>query len=140
MIHLLKKNALYIQVLVFSIALLALPVQAQQQNANIEPNTTYIGDLVVPAGTVRVNNLANLENLLNTIGNSSEVVGFIFGFLFILRSLLNGRSPLVIPILKWNLSRRSQFLIGCGIILIGLAIPGIINSLVASARDVEIFN
>ena len=141
MIHFLKKNALCIQVLVFSMAMLFLPVQAQQ-NTIVNHDAAYVLG-VNTAGTVRVNNLANPESLLNIIANASEITGFIFGSLLILRSLCVGRSPLSIPILKWKLGRRSQFVIGCALILIGLSIPGVINVinyLMVSNPDVNLFS
>jgi len=157
MINLLKKNALLIQVLIFSVSMLIPPTRAQQQNTKIVqqqndtiqrqlflkihpghvPNETYIGDFDVP-GTVRVNNLANLEATINIFANGFQLMSLICGFLLVLRSFMLGRSPLIVPILKWKLGGRSQFVLGCALMFIGLAIPGVINWFTAST-DGEVF-
>jgi hypothetical protein len=149
MTHILKIRAhllfTFVMVLIQSLSFAGFiaSVQAQQQHSNIirpqGTECTYIGD-VDRAGTVRVNNLANLEALLNIIANGAEMVGLLFGLALIIRSLLSGRPDLVIPLLKWKLNRRVQFAIGCAMILIGLAVPDVVNWLVASGRDIEYFS
>jgi hypothetical protein len=118
--------------------------QAQQhQNTVVMPQgqeATYVPGVNV-AGTVRVNNLANLEALLNIIANGAEMLGLLFGLALIIRSLLSGRPDLVIPLLKWKLNRRVQFAIGSGLILLGLILPGTINWLVAASNpDANLFS
>jgi len=85
--------------------------------------------------TTRVNNLANLEALLNIIANGCEIqlicmssaVGMAGVFLLVFvrgRRVLGGVMVGLAPfILAW-----------------GLAIPGVINWLVASARDANLFS
>src|SRR5215467_14887260 len=83
-------------------------------------------------GTVRVNNLANLEALLNIIANGMEILGIawggptmIMGFMFMAAG---------------SQGAMKRVLFGaCGTVG-GLATPGCINWLVASARDANLFS
>ncbi len=86
------------------------------------------------AGTVRVNNLANLEALLNILANVGEVVGIFAGSII----ALWGMAGMKFRHLK--VSRAAQITIGLLLIVGGLILPGIINFLVASARDANLFN
>jgi hypothetical protein len=95
------------------------------------PDATYVTGLNT-AGTVRVNNLANLEALLNIISNGMEIIGIawggptmILGFMY----MAAGTSDAMSRVLKG----------GAGVVG-GLATPGVINWLVASARDANLFN
>lgn len=84
------------------------------------------------ASTVRVNNLANLEALLNIIANGIEILSLAIGvpalfafpvgiFLLFKKNMrVYGIICIVAPIV---------------IIIVGLATPGIINWIVASMRD-----
>ncbi len=94
---------------------------------------------VVTAGTVRVNNLANLEALLNIIANFIEMTMLIGGVVCTIKgAILKGRSVKVFGILE--LSRTGLIIGGVICIFVGLAVPGVINFFVASARDAALFN
>lgn len=97
-------------------------------NGTLAPQ--YDGTLVQginTAGTVRVNNLANVEQALNFIVNLAELVGILTGLATIIGSMLRGFN-------------RKKFAFGAAMILIGLAAPGVLNWFVASARDSCLFN
>jgi len=94
---------------------------------------------VVTAGTVRVNNLANLEALLNIIANFIEITMLIGGIVSMIKgAILTGSSVKVFGILE--LSRTGLIIGGVICIFVGLAVPGVINFFVASARDAALFN
>lgn len=86
------------------------------------------------SGTVRVNNLANLEALLNIIANGGEIVGIALGAINILLGLMSKGMKFPFP-----MGCRARVLFGFALLVIGLAIPGSINWLVASARDANLF-
>lgn len=92
------------------------------------------------AGTVRVNNLANLEALLNIVANGIELVGVLFGLSHIICALC--RRPLDQRIFGMGFSTGpvGRFVFGFMVILGGLAVPGCINWLIASARDANLFS
>lgn len=84
------------------------------------------------AGTVRVNNLANLEALLNIIANGMEILGIawggptmIMGFMYMAAGTQDA---------------MKRVLWGAAGVTGGLATPGAINWLVASARDANLFS
>lgn len=85
--------------------------------------------------TERVNNLANLEALLNIICNLGEMVGLFIGAALIVAgtagAIIGGKQ-------RWI----GFLIIGVGLFAFvgGLALPGLINWLVASARDAGLFN
>lgn len=91
------------------------------------------------AGTVRVNNLANLEALLNIIANLTEIAGALIGVVILVHGLAirENASLLGLPI---TMSPGVRIAIGLGVILMALAVPGTINWFVASARDANLFN
>ncbi len=103
-------------------------------NGTIGPqgsDATYITG-VNTAGTVRVNNLANLEALLNIIANGMEILGIawggptmIFGFMKMAAGVQDAMKSVIF---------------GMGGVTGGLATPGCINWLVASARDANLFS
>jgi hypothetical protein len=78
-------------------------------------------------GTVRVNNLANIEALLNIFANMAEILGIVLGGYTIIDSLMKDRNV-------------KKLVYGVAMILFGLATPGLLNWLVASARDSALFN
>lgn len=92
------------------------------------------------AGTVRVNNLANLEALLNILCNGFEVVALILGGFMILNAAVL-RAPVSgfmgMPI---TLTAANRVAIGCGVIVVGLMFPGLVNWFVSSARDANLFS
>jgi hypothetical protein len=84
------------------------------------------------AGTVRVNNLANMEALLNIIANGMEILGIawggptmIMGFMYMAAGTQTAMKKVVM---------------GAAGVTGGLATPGCINWLVASARDANLFS
>ncbi len=79
-----------------------------------------------------INYLADFEALLNIIANFGEIAGLLLGFFLICRSAFFGKSDFTF--LGRRLGRLSQFFLGIGLIIIGLAIPGIINWFVPSTR------
>lgn len=89
------------------------------------------------AGTVRVNNLANLEALLNIIANLAQLSGiFLGGMLFLHGIFLRG----TVAIFGVEVSPIVRISIGLAICALGLCTPGLINWFVASARDANLFS
>ncbi len=106
-------------------------------------NGTVGGDATVimgvnTAGTVRVNNLANLEALLNIIANLGELGAIIAGVGLIAHGVMNK------VVLKLGedieLGPGGRMVLGGILITMGLMLPGIINWFVASARDANLFS
>lgn len=92
------------------------------------------------AGTVRVNNLANLEALLNIIANLSEVALALVGAIVVLHALVS--RSVIVDVLgqEIEVGRFQRIAFGLGLIVLGLAFPGSINWFVASARDANLFS
>ena len=112
-------------------------------NGTIAPqgaDATYVTG-VNTAGTVRVNNLANLEALLNIIANLAEIGCALLGAAITLHGL-SRREPVLVDMIgrEFELSAGNRMAIGIVLILAGLAVPGLINWFVASARDANLFN
>lgn len=85
------------------------------------------------AGTVRVNNMANLEALLNIIANSLEILGLGYGvgtLLHVAFIKIGSSRPVSSTRVAWAVSA----------ILIGLMLPAMINWLIDSARDANLFS
>jgi len=104
------------------------------KNGTIAPqgsDATYVTGLNT-AGTVRVNNLANMEALMNIMSNGMEVIGIAWGgptMIMAFMHLAAGSQDATKRILNG----------GCGV-LGGLASPAVNNWLVACARDANLFN
>lgn len=84
------------------------------------------------SGTVRVNNLANLEALMNIIANGMEILGIawggptiVIGFMCMSAGTQDAMRRII-----WGMSGVTG----------GLATPAVINWLVASARDANLFS
>jgi hypothetical protein len=108
-------------------------------NGTIGPqgtDATYVTG-VNTSGTVRVNNLANLEAMLNILANSGELLGILGGGYLIIASIF---STSTVTIFGLKLTRLQAAAIGFVAGFIGLAIPGMINFMVASARDANLFS
>jgi hypothetical protein len=108
-------------------------------NGSIGPQSddaTYITG-VNTAGTLRVNNLANLEAMLNIIANSGELIGIFFGGYLIIASIFSTGK---VTVFGMRLGRGQAAVAGLAIGVVGLAIPGTINYFVASARDANLFS
>ncbi|MBX9721255.1 MAG: hypothetical protein K2X81_07665 [Candidatus Obscuribacterales bacterium] len=84
------------------------------------------------AATVRVNNLANLEALLNIIANGMEILGIAWGGPTMIMGFMHMAAG--------TQDAMKRVLWGCGGVTGGLATPGCINWLVASARDANLFS
>lgn len=92
------------------------------------------------AGTVRVNNLANLEALLNIIANLLEVGCGLVGSIIVIHSLANKNFALDMMGQELEISQGQRIAIGVGLLLFGLSFPGLLNWFVASARDANLFS
>ncbi len=103
-------------------------------NATIGPQgveATFVTG-VNTAGTVRVNNLANLEALLNIIANGMEILGIAWGGPTMIMGFMHMAAG--------TQDAMKRVLFGCAGVTGGLATPGAINWLVASARDANLFS
>jgi hypothetical protein len=103
-------------------------------NGTIGPqgsDATYITG-VNTAGTVRVNNLANLEALLNIIANGMEILGIAWGGPTMIMGFMHMAAG--------TQQAMKKVLFGAAGVTGGLATPGCINWLVASARDANLFS
>lgn len=110
------------------------PVLQGATNGTIGPQggdaTSIMG--VNTAGTVRVNNLANLEALMNIIANGMEILGIAWGgptMIFGFMHMAAGSHDAL-----------KKVLFGMAGVTGGLATPGVINWLVASCRDANLFS
>lgn len=114
-------------------------------NGTIAPqgsDATYITG-VNTAGTVRVNNLANLEALINCLCNLSEIACLIYGGYLLLNSIFaiaNGGTKTADGKVKDTPGALKQLAYGAVVVLFGLMIPGLMNWFVASARDCNLFS
>ncbi|MGE0266138.1 MAG: hypothetical protein AB7V06_25940 [Candidatus Obscuribacterales bacterium] len=92
------------------------------------------------AGTVRVNNIANLEALLNIVANLAEIAGLFVGAVLFLHGLMVKESNFKILGVTVQLTPFTRAGIGVVIALLALSTPGLINWFVASARDANLFS
>lgn len=91
-------------------------------------------------GTVRVNNLANLEALFNLFANIFETAFALAGAVVLLHGLfvrITLVEPLGVPI---TLTPGKRIAIGIALILAGVLAPGLLNWFIASARDANLFS
>mgnify|MGYP000337831574 CR=1 FL=1 len=103
-------------------------------NGTIGPqggDATYITG-VNTAGSVRVNNLANLEALMNIIANGMEILGIAWGGPTMIFGFMHMAAG--------SQDAMKKVMFGCAGVTGGLATPGCINWLVASARDANLFS
>ena len=103
-------------------------------NGTIAPqgNDATVVQGVNTAGTVRVNNLANLEALLNIIANGMEILGIAWGGPTMIMGFMHMAAG--------SHDAMKKVMFGAAGVTGGLATPGCINWLVASARDAALFN
>lgn len=118
------------------------PMLQGATNGTIGPQS---GDATVvagvnTAGTVRINNLANLEALLNIIANLAETGLGLAGIVLVIHGIARGVVTAEIMGQEIEISPGRRITIGVAMILIGLAVPGMINWFVASARDANLFS
>lgn len=109
--------------------------QSQTEKYAVTGTSTTVIAGINTAGTVRVNNLANLEALLNFIANAFEILG------------LGTAAGLIISggwnCLAGNAGAKNSAMrvaLGVAIGMGALSVPGTINWLVASARDANLFS
>jgi hypothetical protein len=110
------------------------PILQGATNGTIGPqaaDATVIAG-VNTAGTVRVNNLANLEALLNIIANGMEILGIAWGGPTMIMGFMHMAAG--------TQDAMKRVLWGAAGVTGGLATPGCINWLVASARDANLFS
>jgi len=115
-------------------ALATAPKLQGATNGTIGPqgsDATYVTGLNT-AGTVRVNNLANLEALLNIMANGLEILSIAWGGPTMILGFMHMAAG--------TQNSMKRILFGVMGITGGLATPGCINWLVASARDANLFN
>jgi hypothetical protein len=83
-------------------------------------------------GTVRVNNLASLEALLNILANGMEIFGLAWGLPMIIIGIMRNANGCPDGMVR--------LILGFFSVTFGLATPGVINWLVSSSRDVNVFS
>ena len=120
----------------------AAPVLQGATNGTIGPQgqdaTMVMG--VNTAGTVRVNNLANLEALLNIISNMAELAGVLVGGILVLHGIVIRQSVTSFLGIRAKLSPGVRITLGILVVGIALMVPGLVNWFVASARDANLFS
>ncbi len=115
-----------------------LPLRQSASNTTVAPQgqeATYVTG-VNTAGTIRVNNLANLAAILNAITSTTLIGGILTGIVLIVRGFTkkNFKASFMgtdIP--------GIQILAGIQLILVAFVFPIIINWLIASAYDAPLF-
>jgi len=80
------------------------------------------------AGTVRINNLSNLEAVLNIVAIGSEILLLICGVVLAISGFAARSGPRPTRVVR-------RFLLGAGLLTLGLAVPSVINFIVACVRD-----
>jgi len=116
------------------------PMQAPQlqgaTNGTVGPqgmDVTVISG-VNTAGTVRVNNLANLEALMQIVTKLGSLVGFTIALnLLVGLFLKNGLGPT-----GW--SKRKTVLIAASFAVVAICLPQMMQELVGFARDINLFS
>jgi hypothetical protein len=106
------------------------PDSFDSTSAQVSDATTVSG--VNTAGTVRINNLANMEAMLNLLSNGLEVFGIAWGGPTMIMGFMGmaGNSQAAMKRVLWGAASCAG----------GLSVPGCINWLVASSRDVNLFS
>ncbi len=116
------------------------PILQGATNGTVGPQgsdaTVIMG--VNTAGTVRVNNLANLEALLNIIANLGELGAVIAGIGLMAHGFMNKDVVRIGEDIE--LGSAGRLCLGAFLIACGLALPGMLNWFVASARDANLFS
>ena len=84
------------------------------------------------AGTVRVNNLANVEALANVIANTIEILGLGWGGITVIITLMQGRSAFY--------ARRGRLIAAVIAMLIGVATPGLLSMCIQLLQEGCQFN
>lgn len=92
------------------------------------------------AGTVRVNNLANLEALLNIFANIGEIGLVLGGGILVLHGFCRGTVLVEAMGTEIELGGGQRITMGALLVAAGLMLPGMLNWFVASARDANLFS
>ncbi len=92
------------------------------------------------AGSVRVNNLASLEALLNFLSYGFEILGLALGVFHIIAGVMNKPLAYLLPGCPCRMSPKARILLGVMLALVAIMVPGCINWLVASACDANLFS
>ncbi|HMO21728.1 MAG TPA: hypothetical protein PKC98_12270, partial [Candidatus Melainabacteria bacterium] len=115
------------------------PILQGSTNGTIGPQggdaTAIMG--VNTAGTLRVNNLANLEAMLNILVNGIEILGLATGGLMLASVFFPSNNE---TNAFFKASVGNKLLVGLCLILGALSAPGVVNYFVASARDANLFS
>ncbi|MDQ5964199.1 MAG: hypothetical protein QG625_353 [Cyanobacteriota bacterium erpe_2018_sw_39hr_WHONDRS-SW48-000098_B_bin.30] len=107
-------------------------------SGTIAPENCTIVQGVNTAGTIRVNNLANLESFCNLCANMLECVLITSGCVAIIRGIFLRSSSIKLAGIQLNCV--SLISLGLLAVFVGLMVPGTINFIFASARDAALFN
>ncbi len=113
--------------------LFTAPSLSGATNGTIGPqgqDATYVTG-VNTAGTVRVNNLENLEVCLNGLANLVGLLGAILGLSLIVSAMTSMEGPM---------ARMRKNVLGCLCVLLGAVTPALLNGLVTCARDMNLFS
>ncbi|HEY9733563.1 MAG TPA: hypothetical protein V6C89_16710 [Drouetiella sp.] len=108
-------------------------------NGTLGSDASYVTG-VNTAGTVRVNNLANLEAMLNIFANLLEVGCGLVGLMIVFHSLANKNCAIEMMGQELEISQGQRIAVGIALLLFGLSFPGLLNWFVASARDANLFS
>jgi hypothetical protein len=92
------------------------------------------------AGTVRVNNLANLEALLNIFANLGEIGLLLCGLVLTIHGIAGKKLFVDLMGQEIEVGAGRRITIGVALMLLGLATPSVVNWFVASARDANLFS
>lgn len=86
------------------------------------------------SGTVRVNNLANLEALINVVANLIQVIGFSLSAFLLSESIVN--KGLHAPV---RLSRFRTAILASIVAALAISAPGMVNLVISWMRDCSLF-
>lgn len=114
------------------------PVLEGATSGTIVPQGYTIVQGVNTAGTIRVNNLANLEAICNIFANLLEGFLMASGGVAIIRGIFLKKASIKLGGIQLN--SVSLICLGLVAVLVGLMVPGTINFIIASARDAALFN
>ncbi len=116
------------------------PTEAAAPTIQGATNGTIGPQGVNTAGTVRVNNLANLEALLNMICNLVQVGGLLIGLGIGLHAFLVRKTITSFFGVKTRLTPGARLALGLVILASSSMLPGLVNWFIASARDANLFS
>lgn len=110
-----------------------MPILQGATLGTISPQAEYTTvQGVNTAGTVRVNNLAQVETFMGISAIMLQILSILFGAFKILKGAQSGMTP--------NGLLRGRTAVGIAFIVFGLSLPGIVNWFLATARDSALFN